>query len=239
MPAARSSRSTSPRASPVPTSPPARRGASWSTRAPTRTGSTSTTVGSACGGMGMTVLGASKAAAAGGDGRRGPRGGAEQAREQLRMWFAIDTLEYLRRGGRIGAARAWVGSALQIKPILTLEEEITPVERVRTRRRVFERLVAVRARAARRAVATAGSSSTSRTPRTRSASPARPREIFGSDPVFISEVGPVIGAHTGSRAARHRRRAALAPLLTRRLPGARARGSAAASCPAHGRCERG
>ena len=57
------------------------------------------------------------------------------------MWFAIDTLEYLRKGGRIGAAQAWLGSALQIKPILTLEEEITPVERVRTRRRAFERMV--------------------------------------------------------------------------------------------------
>ncbi len=57
------------------------------------------------------------------------------------MWFAIDTLEYLRKGGRIGAAQAWLGSALQIKPILTLGEEITPVERVRTRRRAFERMV--------------------------------------------------------------------------------------------------
>ena len=56
------------------------------------------------------------------------------------MWFAIDTLEYLRRGGRIGGARAWIGSALKIKPILTLEEEITPVERVRTRARSLERL---------------------------------------------------------------------------------------------------
>ena len=85
------------------------------------------------------------------------------------MWFAIDTLEYLRRGGRIGAARAWLGSALQIKPILTLEEEITPVERVRTRRRVFERLVEYAARAARGRAVTPGSSSTSRIPRTRSA----------------------------------------------------------------------
>ena len=65
----------------------------------------------------------------------------ERARETLKMWFAIDTLEYLREGGRIGAAQAWLGSALQIKPILTLEEEITPVERVRTRRRAFERMV--------------------------------------------------------------------------------------------------
>ena len=65
---------------------------------------------------------------------------AEQAREELKMWFAIDTLEYLRRGGRIGGARAWIGSALKIKPILTLEEEITPVERVRTRAKSIERL---------------------------------------------------------------------------------------------------
>ena len=56
------------------------------------------------------------------------------------MWFAIDTLEYLRRGGRIGGASAFIGSALKIKPILTLEEEITPVERVRTRARSIERL---------------------------------------------------------------------------------------------------
>ena len=56
------------------------------------------------------------------------------------MWFAIDTLEYLRRGGRIGGARAWIGGALKIKPILTLEEEITPIERVRTRARSIERL---------------------------------------------------------------------------------------------------
>ena len=65
----------------------------------------------------------------------------ERARDSLKMWFAIDTLEYLRKGGRIGSAQAWLGSALQIKPILTLEEEITPVERVRTRRRAFERMV--------------------------------------------------------------------------------------------------
>ena len=51
------------------------------------------------------------------------------------MWFCLDTLEYLRKGGRIGAAQALVGSALKIKPILTFGTEITPVGRVRTRRR--------------------------------------------------------------------------------------------------------
>ena len=58
------------------------------------------------------------------------------------MWFAVDTLEFLKRSGRIGAASAWIGSTLKIKPILTLEQEITPIERVRTSGRAFERLVA-------------------------------------------------------------------------------------------------
>ncbi len=57
------------------------------------------------------------------------------------MWFAVDTLEYLRRGGRIGGAQAYLGSALKIKPILTLGEEIEPIERVRTSKRAFERMV--------------------------------------------------------------------------------------------------
>jgi DegV family protein with EDD domain len=94
---------------------------------------------SAAGGMGLPVLAASAAAAAEGDAAT-VVARARQAREELKMWFAIDTLEYLRRGGRIGGARAWIGSALKIKPILTLEEEITPVERVRTRARSIERL---------------------------------------------------------------------------------------------------
>ncbi len=54
----------------------------------------------------------------------------------------VDTLEYLRRGGRIGAASAWIGATLKVKPILTIEGEMRPVERVRTAGRAFERLVA-------------------------------------------------------------------------------------------------
>src|SRR4051794_28101566 len=78
------------------------------------------------------------------DGGADLAGAAEAARElrrNLKLWFAVDTLEFLRRGGRIGAAQAWLGSALKIKPILTIEREITPIERVRTAGRAFERLV--------------------------------------------------------------------------------------------------
>ncbi|MGZ4312325.1 MAG: DegV family protein [Solirubrobacteraceae bacterium] len=94
----------------------------------------------ACGGEGLVVLAAVAAARAGADGASVAEH-ARQARSSLKMWFSIDTLEYLRRGGRIAGAQAWLGSALRIKPILTVESEITPVERVRTSRRAFERMV--------------------------------------------------------------------------------------------------
>ena len=142
-----------------------------------------------CGGMGMLVLAAVAAVEAVIE-----RVGA--AREDLRMWFAIDTLEYLRRGGRIGAARAWMGSALQIKPILTLDDEITPVERVRTRRRVFERLVQY-AQELKDNGNDAWVVQHIRDPENAQRLVERCREVMGSEPLFISEIGPVIGAHTG------------------------------------------
>ena len=94
----------------------------------------------AAGGLGLVVLAAARRAASGGDARE-VLAAAVGAREGLKMWFAIDTLEFLKRGGRIGAASAWIGSTLKIKPILSVENEITPVERVRTSRRAFERMV--------------------------------------------------------------------------------------------------
>ena len=150
---------------------------------------------SACGGCGLVVVAAARAAAGGASGAETLQA-AERARDGLKMWFAIDTLEYLRKGGRIGAAQAWVGSALQIKPILTLEEEITPVERVRTRRRAFERMVEF-ARERRDAGATAWVVQHIHNHETARHLVDECRQTFGSDPVFVSEVGPVIGAHVG------------------------------------------
>jgi DegV family protein with EDD domain len=150
---------------------------------------------SACGGQGMMVLTAANAAARGASAAETMEA-VERARSALRMWFAIDTLEYLRRGGRIGAAQAWLGSALQIKPILTLEEEITPVERVRTRRRAFERLVEF-AREQRDAGADGWVVQHIHDADTARRLVDECRQIFDSEPVFVSEIGPVIGAHVG------------------------------------------
>ncbi len=150
---------------------------------------------SAAGGMGLTALGASVAAANGAD-AAAVLAHAERTREALKMWFAIDTLEYLRRGGRIGGARAWIGGALKIKPILTLEEEITPVERVRTRARSLERLRDY-ARQRHEQGFDGWVVQHIQDEETASGLIDDAREIFGCEPVFTSEIGAVLGAHVG------------------------------------------
>jgi fatty acid kinase fatty acid binding subunit len=150
---------------------------------------------SAAGGMGLCAL-AAAAAAAGGAGGEATVARARQAREELKMWFAIDTLEYLRRGGRIGGAAAWIGSALKIKPILTLEEEITPVERVRTRARSIERLRGY-ARERHDSGLDAWVVQHIQDDETARALIEDCYEIFGCEPAFTSEVGAVLGAHVG------------------------------------------
>jgi DegV family protein with EDD domain len=149
----------------------------------------------AAGGMGLCALGASVAAANGGDGDA-VLAQAERTRAALKMWFAIDTLEYLRRGGRIGGARAWIGSALKIKPILTLEEEISPVERVRTRARSVERLRDY-ARQRHESGADGWVVQHIQDQETANALIEDCYEIFGCDPAFTSEIGAVLGAHVG------------------------------------------
>ncbi len=119
-----------------------------------------------------------------------------EARAALQIWFCIDTLEYLRRGGRVGKAQAWLGGTLQIKPILSLGYEITPVERVRTAGRAFERMVQYM-----RELHDDGSDGWVvqhiQAPEQAQRLIERGREIFGSEPLFVSEVGPVIGTYTG------------------------------------------
>ena len=148
-----------------------------------------------CAGHGLMAVAADNAAK-GGASAQAAADAAAALGERMTILFAVDTLEYLRRGGRIGAAQAFLGSALKIKPILSIDSEITPVERVRTQGRAIERLVRElqeqhdagsdvffiqHVQAAELAERVA----------------ARGREIYGRDPEFVSELGPVIGTHTG------------------------------------------
>ena len=149
----------------------------------------------AAGGLGLMVLAAAKAAADGAGADEVARHVAE-ARGELKMWFAIDTLEFLRRGGRIGAASAWIGSTLKVKPILTVEKEMTPIERVRTSSRAFERMVEY-ARERHEAGADGWSAQHIAAPDTCARLVERCSEIFGCEPTIVSEIGPVLAAHTG------------------------------------------
>lgn len=119
------------------------------------------------------------------------------ARESLDIWFCLDTLEYLRRGGRIGAARAVVGTALKVKPILTFGTEIAPVGRVRTHRRAFERMVSYLHELHDRG-ASDWIVQHAQEPLDAARLVAEGTEIFGYEPLFCTEVGPVLGAHLGA-----------------------------------------
>jgi DegV family protein with EDD domain len=148
-----------------------------------------------CAGHGFMAVAAANAAERGAD-LRGALAAAQAQRAHWKLLVMVDTLEYLRRGGRIGGARAWIGATLKIKPILTIEGEMQPVERVRTSGRAFERLVAHLEQ--RREDGCDGFAVQHiQAPAEAEKMAERGREIYGRDPEMVSEIGPVIGTHTG------------------------------------------
>jgi DegV family protein with EDD domain len=123
---------------------------------------------------------------------------AEKRAAGTSAYFYVDTLEYLRRGGRIGAAQALLGSALAVKPLLQLEGgRIQPLEKVRTALKAIARLeeiVADRAGGAEVDIAVHHLAAPDRA----SALADRLRtRLPGLGDLHVSEVGAVIGAHTG------------------------------------------
>ncbi|MFF8974028.1 DegV family protein [Streptomyces sp. NPDC014995] len=123
---------------------------------------------------------------------------AEKRASGISAYFYVDTLEYLRRGGRIGAAEALLGSALAVKPLLQLEGgRIEPLEKVRTASKGIarlEELVVDRAGSAPVDIAVHHLAAPDRA----SALAERLRaRVPGLGELHVSEVGAVIGAHTG------------------------------------------
>jgi DegV family protein with EDD domain len=147
------------------------------------------------GGLGCLVLVAASVAEQGGS-TEAVLDAVRAARESLDIWFCLDTLEYLRRGGRIGAAQAVMGTALKIKPILTFGTEIAPVGRVRTHERAFERMVAYLHELHERG-ATDWIVQHAQAPADALRLVTEGTAIFGFPPLFCTQVGPVLGAHLG------------------------------------------
>jgi DegV family protein with EDD domain len=122
----------------------------------------------------------------------------EKARDHSGIFFALDTLEFLHRGGRIGSAQRFIGSALNLKPILTIKEgKVEGIERIRTKSKAHDRLLELvieRVRD-RRNIRLATVHANAR--EDAEALLARAAEVLGPVETICTDVSPVIGTHTG------------------------------------------
>lgn len=151
-------------------------------------------------GTGFAALAAAAVVAEGGDGKEAA-GAARRRGAETASLFYVDTLEYLRRGGRVGAAAALIGSALAVKPILQVHEgRIAPLEKVRTSGRALARLedLAVEA-AGERAVDVAVCHLAGADPAEALAEVLSVRLSvgLGGRSIQVAEVPSVLGAHVG------------------------------------------
>jgi DegV family protein with EDD domain len=145
-------------------------------------------------GLGAVVLAAAEAAA-GGASVDEVAAAARAAIPRIHVVALVDTLEFLRRGGRIGRARSLLGSLLSIKPILHIHEgEMAPLDRVRTYNRAVDRLV----RAAtedpdleRLYVAAGGDDAAA------AALAERIRPLLPGVDIHVGRIGPIVGVHAG------------------------------------------
>jgi DegV family protein with EDD domain len=120
---------------------------------------------------------------------------SESVSRRLHVQFMVDTLEYLRRGGRIGRARAYLGTILKIKPILSVRDgELYPVERVRTRSQGVERIIQAALRYQNVTLAAVGHSTT---PDEAELIRERMAVAFPHAQVYVARFGPVLGTHGG------------------------------------------
>jgi DegV family protein with EDD domain len=148
-------------------------------------------------GLGLIVLEAARRAEEGA-GREEVAEAARRASRRFVLFFVVDTLEYLQKNGRLGRASAFLGSLLNIKPLLTLEDGVvTPVEKVRGKGKALGRMFdllqeRVGRKPTRAAVVHAD----------------RPDEALGAveqlkqqfnlvEPPVVGDIGPVIGSHVG------------------------------------------
>ncbi len=148
-------------------------------------------------GLGFSVFDAARVAAQGAPIDRVAHELGSRAHEAA-VYFYLDTLEYLRKGGRIGAASAWIGTALAVKPILQLTDGlIAPCEKVRTESRAIERIVEL-------ALVRVKDESCARFGIQHLGAPDRAKKcaellrfVHPDAEIVISEVDAVVGVHAG------------------------------------------
>jgi DegV family protein with EDD domain len=148
-------------------------------------------------GLGFPVISAASAAAAGAD-LGAVVDAATRRASATSSLFYVDTLEYLRRGGRIGAAQALIGSALAVKPLLHLVDgRISPLEKVRTSSRALSRLEDLAVERAGSGPVDAAIHHLANAARAEQLAARLRSRIPRLQDLCVSEVGAVLGAHVG------------------------------------------
>jgi DegV family protein with EDD domain len=147
-------------------------------------------------GLGMMAIAAARVAAQGQDAKAVIQL-VEEIKRRIKVIFTVDTLEYLHKGGRIGGATAFLGSALNVKPILYIKDgRIEPLERQRTRKHSITRLLEIME-------ANVGSAEVNvavlhgNIPDEAHELEQQIRGRFNCVELVTSEMGPVIGVHAG------------------------------------------
>jgi len=148
-------------------------------------------------GQGFSVLAALRAVAAGKSADE-VVAAAEEMNHKANLLFVVDTLEFLHRGGRIGAARRWLGSALRIKPILHfLDGKITPLSQARTTPRAIAQVMElIQERVGGQQIAEAAVVDID-CPDEADKIAGHVAKRFGLDVVHRTGVSPVVGTHVG------------------------------------------
>jgi DegV family protein with EDD domain len=148
-------------------------------------------------GLGFVALAAARVVAEGGSVDE-VEAAAITAAERTTVLFCVDTLEFLRRGGRIGAASALLGSALSVKPLLHLVDGAIGVrERVRTTSRAVTRLGELAENAVSAGTADLAVMHLDAPGRAQALADRLHERLPHCGHIGVSEVGAVIGAHTG------------------------------------------
>jgi DegV family protein with EDD domain len=149
-------------------------------------------------GLGFAVLAAADASD-GGAGGAAVEAAAADVAARCRVFFCVDTLDRLRRGGRIGAAAALVGGALAVKPLLHVAQgRIVPLEKVRTTGRAAQRMLDLAVRAAGEGPADVAVHHLGAAERAEELAARLRERLPRVVRLLVSEVGAVIGAHTGT-----------------------------------------
>jgi DegV family protein with EDD domain len=148
-------------------------------------------------GLGFQAIAAARAAEAGASIEEAAALAAK-AHERTGVFFAVDTLEFLHRGGRIGGAQRFIGSALNLKPILAVKEgKVEGIERIRTKSKAHDRVLELVAEQVkgksniRIATLHANSAADAKSLLDRAAAELSPVETL------FTEVSPVVGTHAG------------------------------------------